>query len=120
MSKFIMLIIIVVAGLVGYNYVTTGEISLMPSSALSEEEQAVKDMEDRFNKARRMVRQAERSAAVGGVAGVSMVGDDMREIEQIERELGIVIETLESDAAFDRAEQLEREIQVYKSGKGWK
>ena len=41
MMKIIIVIIVVAAGLVGYNYVTTGEISLIPST-LSEEDQAVK------------------------------------------------------------------------------
>jgi DNA repair exonuclease SbcCD ATPase subunit len=118
MTKFIMVIIIVAAGLVAYNYVTTGEIALIPGSALSEEEQEVKNLTDRFYKARQMVKQAQRSAGVGGVATVSMVDDEMNEIEQIEREIVTLMDSLESDAAFEKAEKLEREIEDFKSGRG--
>lgn len=117
MSKFITLVIIVAAGFIAYNYFTTGQ--LLPSSSFSGEEQAVESMADRFYKAKRMIRQAERSAAVGGVAGVSMVNDDMREIERVEQELAVLIETLESDSAYEKAEKLEREIREYKSSRGW-
>jgi hypothetical protein len=118
MTKFIMVIIIVAAGLVAYNYVTTGEIALIPGSALSEEEQEVKNLTDRFYKARQMVKQAQRSAGVGGVATVNMVDDDMNEIERIEREIATLMDSLESDAAFEKAEKLEREIEDFKSGRG--
>ena len=51
MKKLIVLIVIGVAGLVGYNYYTTGEISLMPPSSLSKEERELKRLEKDFHKA---------------------------------------------------------------------
>jgi hypothetical protein len=83
MTKIIMVIIIVAVGLVGYNYFTTGEISLIPGASLSEEEQEVKSLADRFHKARRMVRQAQRAAGVGGIGNIDIVADDMNEIDRI-------------------------------------
>jgi hypothetical protein len=118
MTKIILVIIIVAVGLVGYNYFTTGEISLVPGSSLSEEEQEVKNLVDRFKTARRMVTQAQRGAAVGGIGNIDIVADDMNEIDQIERDIVTLMDSLESDAAFEKAERLEREINDFKSGRG--
>ena len=114
MTKIIMVIIIVAAGLVAYNYVTTGEISLIPGTTLSEEEQEVKSLSDSFRTAQRMLKQAERGAVVGGIGNIDMVDDEMNEIEQIERDLDTLINSLEEDAAIDKAERLEREIEVFR------
>ena len=113
MMRIIMLIIIAAAGLVAYNYFTTGEMSLIPSSTLSEEEQEVKSLADSFHKARRMVRQAER-AAVGGIGNTDIVEDEMNEIDQIESALVTLKSSLESESAMKAAERLEREIEGYK------
>ncbi len=112
--RIIMLIIVAAAGLVAYNYFTTGEMSLIPSSTLSEEEQEVKSLADSFHKARRMVRQAERAAAVGGIGNIDIVEDEMNEIDQIESALVTLKSSLESEAAIKAAERLEREIEGYK------
>ena len=113
MTKIIILIIIAVAGLVAYNYFTTGEISLITSSTLSEEEQEVKNLADSFHKARRMVRQAER-AAVGGIGNIDIVEDEMNDIDQIESALVTLKSRLKSESAMKAAERLEREIEGYK------
>ena len=113
MTKIIILIIIAVAGLVAYNYFTTGEMSLIPSSTLSEEEQEVKSLADSFHKARRMVSQAER-AAVGGIGNIDIVEDEMNDIDQIESVLVTLKSSLESEPAMKAAERLEREIEGYK------
>ena len=118
MTKFIVVLLIAVAGFVAYNYVTTGELGLIPGSALSEEEQVVQNLADRFYTARQMVRQAQRSAGIGGVATINSVDDEMNEIEQIERELVTLMDSLGSDAAFEKAEKLELEIEDFKNGRG--
>ena len=114
MTKIIMVLIIVAAGLVAYNYVTTGEISLIPGASLSEEDQEVKSLSDSFRTAQRMLKQAERGAAIGGIGNIDMVDDEMNEIEQIERDLDTLINSLEEDSAIEKAERLEREIEVFR------
>jgi hypothetical protein len=114
MTKIIMLIIIAAAGLVAYNYFTTGEMSLIPSSTLSDEEQEVKSLADSFHKARRLVKQAERGAAVGGIGSLDIVDDEINEIYQIESDLVTLKISLESASAIEAAEQLEREIEKFK------
>ena len=116
MTKFLMVIIIVVASLVAYNYFTTGKLSLIPNATLSGEEQEIKDLADNFHTARRMVIQAQRSSGVGGIAGVNLVEPDMSEIDQIESRLGTLMDSLESESALEDAERLEREIDNFRRG----
>ena len=52
MTRIVILIIIAVAGFFAYNYFTTGEMSLIPSSTLSEEEQEVKSLANSFSTGR--------------------------------------------------------------------
>ena len=116
MSRIVILIIIAVAGFVAYNYFTTGEMSLIPSSTLSEEEQEVKSLADSFQEAQREVRQAERTAAASGVGNLGAVEDAINEIDQIESDLGTLKSSLESESAMEKAERLEREIEAFKRG----
>ncbi len=116
MTRIIVLIIIAVAGFVAYNYFTTGEMSLNPSSTLSEEEQEVKSLADRFHEAQRQVRQAERTAAASGVGNIGAVEDEINEIDQIESDLVILKNSLVSDSAMEQAGRLEREIKEFKKG----
>ena len=116
MTRIVILIIIAVAGFVAYNYFTTGEISLTPSSTLSGEEQELKGLTDRFREAQREVRQAERTAAASGVGNLGAVEDAINEIDRIESDLATLKNSLESESAMEEAERLEREIKEFKRG----
>jgi hypothetical protein len=116
MQKIIILIIIAAAGLVAYNYFTTGEMTLIPSSTLSEEEQEVKSLADSFREAQGQVRQAERTAAVSGVGNLGAVEDAINEIDRIESDIVILKSSLTSASAMEAAERLEGEIEEFKRG----
>ena len=114
--RIVTLIIIAAAGLVAYNYFTTGEMSLIPSSALSEEEREVKRLADSFREAQKQVRQAERTAAVSGIGNIGAVEDAINEIDQIESAIVTLQGSLQSASAMKAAERLEREIEELKRG----
>ena len=116
MTRIVVLIIIVVAGFIAYNYFTTGEMALSPSLTLSEEEQEVKSLADSFNEAQREVRQAERTGAVSGVGNLGAVEDAINEIDRIQNDLATLKSSLESDSAIEEAERLEGEIEAFKRG----
>ena len=116
MKRIVMLIIIVAAGLVAYNYFTTGEMSLIPSTTLSEEEQEVKSLADSFREAQKLVRQAERTAAVSGIGNLDAVEDAINDIDQIESTIVTLKSSLKSASAMKEAERLEREIEAFKRG----
>ena len=116
MTKIIILIMITVAGLVAYNYFTTGEMSLIPSATLSEEELEVKSLADSFREAQGHVRQAERTAAVSRVGNLDAVEDAINEIDRIESDIVTLKSGLQSASAIEAAERLEGEIEEFKSG----
>ena len=116
MQKIISLIIIAAAGLVAYNYFTTGEMSLIPSSTLSGEEQEVKNLADSFRESQKQVRQAERTAAVSGIGNMDAVEDAINEIDRIESAIVRLKSSLESASALKEAERLEGEIEAFKRG----
>jgi predicted negative regulator of RcsB-dependent stress response len=116
MTRIVVLIIIAVAGFIAYNYFTTGEMALSPSSTLSAEEQEVKSLADSFNEAQREVRQAERTGAVSGVGNLGAVEDAINEIDRIQNDLATLKSRLESGSAMEEAERLEGEIKAFKRG----
>ena len=116
MTRIVILIIIAVAGFVAYNYFTTGEMALSPSSTLSEEGQEVKNLADSFREAQRQVRQAERTGAASGVGNLGAVEDAINEIDQIESDIVTLKSSLTSASAMKEAERLESEIEEFKRG----
>ena len=116
MTRIVILIIIVIAGFAAYNYFTTGEMTLNPSSTLSEEEQEVKSLTDGFREAQRQVRQAERTAVASGVGNIGAVEEVINDIDRIESDLLTLKNSLESASAMEEAERLEREIEEFKRG----
>ena len=116
MTRIVILIIIAAAGLVAYNYFTTGEMSLIPSATLSEEDQELKSLADSFREAQKQVRQAERTAAVSGIGSIDAVDDAISDIEQIESAIVTLKSSLKSASAMKEAERLEREIEAFKRG----
>ena len=83
MKKVVVLIIIGVAGLVGYNYYTTGEISLKLPSSLSKEVRELKRLEKVFHKAQNKFFQGSRSASVAGLDSPADLVEAMGEIENL-------------------------------------
>ena len=114
MKKVVVLIIIGVAGLVGYNYYTTGELSLMPPSSLSKEERELKRLEKDFHKAQNKFFQGGRSAAVAGLDAPADLVEAMSEIEQVEETLFDLYNSITSESEKMKVEGLLNEIREFK------
>ena len=114
MKKVVVLIIIGVAGLVGYNYYTTGEISLKLPSSLSKDVQELKRLEKDFHKAQNKFFQGGRSAAVAGLDAPSDLVEAMSEIEQVEETLFDLYNSTTSESEKMKAERLLSEIREFK------
>ena len=115
MKKLVVLIVIVLAGLVGYNYYTTGEISLKLPSSLSKEVSELKRLEKEFHKAQNKFFQGGRSAAVAGLDAPADLVEAMSEIEQVEEALVDLYNTTTLESEKEKAEQLLSEIREFKS-----
>ena len=117
MRKLAVLIVILVAGLLVYNYSTTGTLSLVPSSfTMSDDERAVDQLEERFADARKQYSQAGRSA---GLTGMDTTGDAegaLRSVQMISNDLRELRQRLSDEPAKQKAQSLAASIEEYSSG----
>ena len=113
MKKLVVVIALAVAGLVGFNFVTTGELTIVPSFSTSNEERAVQDLEDEFTAAKKQVAQAYRSAAVGGIDTTGDADAAIKSVRQVKRELESLIKKLSEDKAKRKAEDLAAAVREF-------
>lgn len=113
MKKLAAFTVVVVVGLLGYNYATTGEIKLVPSFAKSAEEQSVADLEERFEAARRQFSQAHRAAGVSGIDTSAEADSAAGDVKRIKRDLDKVSKSLSEEKARDMAADLSSAIEDF-------
>ena len=113
MKNVLIVVAVLAVGLVAYNFATTGEVKLIPSFGMSEEEQAVKDLENRFDSAKREFAQAHRAAAVSGIDSTSGAEAGRRSVESIAKELASLRKGLSEDEAKRRAARLAGAIEEF-------
>ncbi|MCD4749350.1 MAG: hypothetical protein K8R59_08245 [Thermoanaerobaculales bacterium] len=87
MKTFLAIIIVAVVCLVVFNYLTTGEFKLIPSSNVSPEEVELMRLSDEFDALEREYRQAGRGAAFGGVDTTGDVSSIFSEMDEIEKKV---------------------------------
>ena len=106
MKNVLILVAVLVVGLLVYNFATTGEVKLLPSFGLSDEEQAVKDLEDRFDAAKGEFAQAHRAAGLSGIDSSSGAEAARRSVQAIQQEMTSLRKGLSEEEAVRRAESL--------------
>jgi archaellum component FlaC len=119
MKNVVIIVVIILLGLVAFNYITTGEIKLIPGGkTLSPAEQQVEDLKTRFEDARKQYMQAGRGAAVSGIDSSSEAEGALRAVDQIEKEVTRLRDSFPTAdvAARAEADRLLREIRDFKSG----
>jgi hypothetical protein len=110
MKKLMIVIILLAGGLLAYNYAATGELTLIPSFTLSQEEQQVSDLEDRFNRARKEMAQAGRSAGLTGMDTSSQMSAGLAQIAAIEKEAKTLAKELQEPGARQRLDDLREKL----------
>jgi hypothetical protein len=114
MRNLIVLVIIATAGLVAYNYFTTGEFKLIPSSSLSDEEQELDDLVNQFLETQSEYMEGSRGASIGGIDTQADLTGAMRKIEHIEGKIRALQARLEPGAAKEKAARILAQIDVFK------
>jgi hypothetical protein len=115
MKKLVGVIVVAIVGLVGFNYATTGEFTLVPSFSKSEEERAVQELQDRFAVAKKQFDQAYRTAAVAGIDTTSDADAALGSVKRIKRELASLRKKLSEDRAKRKADELARAVQEFEN-----
>ena len=113
MKKVAVLIVVAVAGLVVFNYATTGEFAVVPSFSKSEQEQKVADLQSDFAAAQQQYAQAYRTASVGGIDTTAEADAAIRGVRQVKRELASLQKTLSEDKARRRADELASSVRTF-------
>jgi hypothetical protein len=113
MKKILIVAAVVIVGLIVYNYVTTGEFSVVPSFALSEDERELKALEDRFKAAVKQHSQAGRTAGLSGMDTTADAEAARLSVQQISKELRSLRKRLSSDSLIRRAENLTASVRDF-------
>ena len=114
MRTLIFIIVIAVVGFVAYNFLTTGELTLIPSGSLSSDEQAVRELRDEFVEGQKQYRQAGRAVAMSGVDATADVEDFLADLDRLYAEAKRLKPKLTSQPAKRDLDRLIREIAVYR------
>jgi predicted nucleic acid-binding Zn-ribbon protein len=86
MKKLVVLIVVLVGIWVGVNYMRTGQFSLLPT-AVSAEEQHVRDLEKKIANINEQMAQAGRTAGMTGMDTTQDVSALMEQKTRLEKEL---------------------------------
>ena len=113
MKKLVLFALVLAGGLVGYNYFTTGQITLVPGGELSPIEQKIADLQEEFDRARKQASQAYRTAAVGGIDTTADLDAATKSVAKIKKSLTGLHATLKSDSAKRRARRLKKAIREF-------
>lgn len=112
MKNIILVIIILAAAFVAFNYFQSSGGS-MPA-----DEQEVARIEDNFDHVNKSFKQAMRAGAIGGTDATSELDSMLSEIERIEKDLKSLEYKVESQEAKDRVEGLKKKIADFKRKNG--
>jgi len=98
--------LIFVAGLAGYNFVTTGKLTLIPGSSVSPEEQGLNALEARMRSADGEIRRAGQTAGMSGMDTTGDVERAMSALEKVEEEIAALKTRAQSASVRERCDRL--------------
>ncbi len=116
MKKLAIVIVVAIVGLLAFNYAKTGELTLTPSFSKSEEERAVRDLQQDFAAAQKRYAQAYRTAAVGGIDTTADADAAIGSVRRIKRELDSLRKTLSEERAKRIADELAIAVRAFEKG----
>lgn len=112
MKGILIALLVVGAALVAFNYFTTGEVKLLPSSK-SEDEAAVDRLQERFESAQTQFAQAHRTAGIAGVDTTADAESAVRSVQQVEKDLAALMKKPTEARAKRKAGDLSRAVGAF-------
>ena len=113
MKNLITIAVVVVVGLVAFNYFQTGEFSILPASK-SVEEQELNRLKGDFTRAAQEFRQAGRQAGLGGIDSTAQAESALKAVDGVERDLKLLRKRTTDPKVLDKIDALLEEVQQYK------
>ena len=115
MKNLITIVVVVVLGLVAFNYFQTGEFSIMPGGSMSDEAREVNRLRGEFRSAAQEYRQAGRSAGLAGLDTTSDAERALNAVEGVERDLKKLRSEVKESEVRQEIDELLAEIANYKN-----
>ncbi len=112
MKNIILLVIIIGAAFIAFNYFQSS------GGAMPEDEKEIARVEENFDGLAKNFKQAIKSTAVGGLDTTSELDAMLIELERIEKEVKSLEQTAESQTAKDRLNGLKKKITGFKNKNG--
>ena len=109
-----LIVVVIVLGLLAFNYFTTGELSLMPAGGSSDDGSELNKLRGEFRSAAREFRQAGRSAGLSGMDTTHAAGAALAAVERVEEQVESLAKRTEDVDVKAEAEKLLSEIKKYK------
>ena len=114
MQKIVLLVVVIVLGLLAFNYFTTGELSLMPAGSSSDDGQELNRLRGNFRAAAREFRQAGRSAGLSGLDTTDAAAAALEEVGRVEKAVESLAKNAENPEVKAEAGKLLKEVQKFK------
>lgn len=114
MQKIVLIVVVIVLGLLAFNYFTTGELSLMPAGGSSDDGKELNRLRGEFRSAAREFRQAGRSAGLSGMDTTDAAGAALAAVERVEKAVEKLGKDTEDPEIKTESEKLLSEIRKYK------
>jgi hypothetical protein len=115
MRNLISIAVVVVLGLVAFNYFQSGELAILPGGAASDDARELNRLRGEFRRAAQDLRQAGRSAGLSGLDTTADVELALNRIEGIERDLRKMRGEVDDAELRGQIDGLLAEIAEYKS-----
>jgi hypothetical protein len=106
MKAILVFIVVVIVAVLAFNYFTTGELSLLPGSSKSPEEQELDRLAENFRAAVQEYEQAGRQAALSGVDSTYAAGAALAAANGVERDLKALRSRVDDPAVVKRVDDL--------------
>ena len=115
MRNLITIGVVVVIGLVAFNYFSTGEFKILPGSTMSPEAREVNRLKGDFRRAAQEFRQAGRQAGISGVDSTAAAEIALSTVAGVERDLKLLRKDTSDPEVREVIDDLLKEIKKFKN-----
>ena len=115
MRNLITIAVVVVVGLLAFNYLSTGEFKILPGSSMSLEAREVNSLKGDFRRAAQEYRQAGRQAGISGMDTTAAAEIALSTVAGVERDLKLMRKDTSDPEVREAIDDLLRDIKKFKN-----
>jgi hypothetical protein len=115
MRNLIAIVVVVVVGLLAFNYLSTGEFKVLPGSSMSQEAREVNRLKGDFSRSAQEYRQAGRQAGISGMDTTAAAEIALASVAGVERDLKLMRKETSDPEVREAIDDLLRDIKKFKN-----